>query len=144
MTAGTIFDRLEAPPAAKHLGWELVSVDAEAGRMRNRFRPRPEFLNPAGFVQGGFLVAMMDDTMGPTVVAHTHGRLFTSSIDIHAHFLRPVRLGPIEVEAEITRLGKQVAFLEAKLFDLDGKLCARATSSASLSEMAFQQKTEQP
>lgn len=144
MTAGTIFERLDAPPAAKHLGWELVSVDPEAGRMRNRFHRKAEFLNPAGFVQGGFLVAMMDDTMGPTVVAHTNGRLFTASIDIHAHFLRPVRLGPVEVEAEITRLGKQVAFLEAKLFDFEGKLCARATSSASLSEIAFAQKKEQP
>lgn len=138
MPPQSIFDQMKAPPAAAHLGWELVDIDAPRGWIKVRFQPKPDFLNPAGFVQGGFLIAMMDDAMGPAVVAHSEGKRYTSSIDIHAHFLRPVRLGPVTVEAEITRMGTQIAFLEAKLFDLKGKLCARATSSASLSDMAFE------
>lgn len=130
----SIFDTLAAPPAAAHLGWQLVEIDPARGWIKVRFQPKPEFLNPAGFVQGGFIVAMMDDTMGPAVLAHTDGKKLTSSIDLHAHFLRPVRLGPVTVEAEVTGMGARVAFIEAKLFDERGKLCARATSSASLSD----------
>lgn len=141
MPPKSIFDGLKAPPAAAHLGWELVDIDAPRGWIKVRFQPKQDFLNPAGFVQGGFLVAMMDDTMGPAVVAHSEGKRYTSSIDIHAHFLRPVPLGPVTVEAEITRMGTQIAFLEAKLYDLKDKLCARATSSASLSNMDFARAT---
>lgn len=129
----SIFDHLDAPACAGHLGWQLLEIDPAKGSIKVQFSPRPEFLNPAGYVQGGFIVAMMDDAMGPAVLAHTEGKKLTSSIDIHAHFLRPVRLGPVVVEAQVTRLGQQVAFIEAKLFDHQGKLCARATSSASLS-----------
>jgi uncharacterized protein (TIGR00369 family) len=129
----SIFDHLTAPACAVHLGWQLLEIDPAKGSIKVQFAPKPEFLNPAGYVQGGFIVAMMDDTMGPAVLAHTEGRKLTSSIDIHAHFLRPVRLGPVVVDAHVTRLGQQVAFIEAKLYDHQGKLCARATSSASLS-----------
>jgi uncharacterized protein (TIGR00369 family) len=120
------------PPAAAHLGWELLEIDAPRGWIKIGFQPKAEFLNPAGFVQGGFIVAMLDDSMGPAVLAHTEGKRLTSSIDLHAHFLRPVRLGPVTVEAQVTGMGQNVAFMESKLFDSRGKLCARATSSASL------------
>lgn len=128
----SIFDTFEAPPCGIHLGWQLLEIDPPKGSIKVQFAPKPEFLNPAGFVQGGFVIAMMDDAMGPAVFAHTEGAKLTSSIDIHAHFLRPVRLGPVVVEAQVTRLGQQIAFIEAKLYDHQGKLCARATSSASL------------
>jgi uncharacterized protein (TIGR00369 family) len=134
MAPASIFDRLEMPPAAALLGWELIEIDPPRGTIKVRFQAKPEFLNPAGYVQGGILVAMMDDTMGPAVLAHTEGKRLTSSIDIHSHFLRPVRQGVVTVEAEVTRLGTHIAFIEAKLYDHQGKLCARATSSASLSD----------
>jgi uncharacterized protein (TIGR00369 family) len=97
----SIFDHLTAPACAVHLGWQLLEIDPAKGSIKVQFAPKPEFLNPAGYVQGGFIVAMMDDTMGPAVLAHTEGRKLTSSIDIHAHFLRPVRLGPVVVDAHV-------------------------------------------
>ena len=39
------------------------------GQSSSRFTAREEFLNPAGQVQGGFLAAMLDDTLGPALVA---------------------------------------------------------------------------
>lgn len=47
-------------------------------------------------------------------------------------FLNPVKLGPVTTEATVTKLGRKVAFTEGLLFDSEGKLCVRATSSASL------------
>ena len=38
---------------------------------------RKSFCNPAGFVQGGILSAMLDDTMGPAVFVMTDGKLYT-------------------------------------------------------------------
>lgn len=124
-----------APPIAKLLGWKLLAHDAEKQWIRVGFDPKPEFLNPAGLIQGGILTAMLDDTFGPAVIVASQGTLYTSTIDLHTHFLRPVKLGPITTEAIVTKLGKKVAFTEGALFDADGNKCVRATSSASLGPM---------
>ncbi|MEZ6001919.1 PaaI family thioesterase [Hyphomonas sp.] len=124
-----------APPIAALLGWKLLEFDADKGWIKVGFEPKPDFLNPAGLVQGGMLVAMLDDTVGPAVIVASNGQAYTTTIDLHTHFLRPVKLGPITTEATVTRLGRSVAFTEARLFDSEGRLCARATSSASVGPM---------
>ncbi|WP_088344014.1 MULTISPECIES: PaaI family thioesterase [Rhodomicrobium] len=122
------------PPSAKLLGWRLISVDPEAGELEVGFEGKPEFLNPAGVVQGGILTAMLDDTMGPLILIMTKGRLFGATIELHTQFLHVVRPGPITVKARITQLGKRIAFVEGQLFNPEGQLAARATASASLIE----------
>ena len=61
--------RRDPPPAAVLLGWQLVAVDHESGTIEVSFTATEQMLNPMGNVQGGFLAAMLDDTMGPAVVA---------------------------------------------------------------------------
>ena len=61
--------RAAPPPAAILLGWELVAVDPGAGTIEVAFTASDQFLNPAGVIQGGFLAAMLDDTLGPALVA---------------------------------------------------------------------------
>lgn len=121
------------PPATvKLFGWRLIAADAEAGTIEVAFDGKPDFGNPAGFVQGGVLIAMMDDAAGPIVVMHSKGRVFPSSIDIHAHFLRPVRFGEIRVKARVVQIGRSVGFMTAELYDCRGKLCATGSISAAL------------
>src|ERR1700738_820823 len=63
---------LPMPPCAKTLGIEFAAIDGERGTAEVKFEAKPEFLNPAGTVQGGFLAAMLDDTMGPALTATLH------------------------------------------------------------------------
>ncbi|MAK62922.1 MAG: phenylacetic acid degradation protein [Ponticaulis sp.] len=127
-------DSPAAPEAAKHLGFELLDADVDRGWLRVKFTPRKEFLNPMGNVQGGFLIAMLDETMGPAVVVKSKGQYVSSSIDIATHFIRPVKLGTISTEAEVIRMGRSVAFMEGKLFDEKDRLCATASTSAMLTK----------
>lgn len=120
------FEGLPVPPAAKLLGTREPRFDREAGTLRLGFEAKPDFANPMGVVQGGFLTAMLDDTMGPLIFALT-GR-FGSTIDLNVSFLRPVKPGPVEVLARMIRQGRSVAFLEAEL-EAEGKIGARATAS---------------
>ncbi|MGF1461941.1 MAG: hypothetical protein ACFB2Z_02015, partial [Maricaulaceae bacterium] len=55
------------PPPASFmlLGGRFEAFDAEAGVLETSFVADPRFLNAGGVVQGGFLTAMVDDTMGP-------------------------------------------------------------------------------
>jgi uncharacterized protein (TIGR00369 family) len=94
------------------------------------------FANPAGFVQGGILSAMLDDTMGPAVLVMTEGKLFTSTITMTVNFLSPANPGKLIGEATVTQLGKTVAFVEGRLMAEDGTLLATASTSARLVETA--------
>jgi uncharacterized protein (TIGR00369 family) len=132
MPVPTALDGLPRPPCAELLGWELVEARPADGWIRMRFEGRQEFTNPAGFIQGGFLAAMLDDTMGPAMFVYSEGRLFTPTIEMHVSFLAPARPGPLYGEGQVVQAGKSIAFLEGKLMDLSGTVIARATASARL------------
>jgi uncharacterized protein (TIGR00369 family) len=132
----TALDNIAAPPSSKLLGWHLLDARPRDGWIRIGFDGKPEFCNPAGFVQGGILAAMLDDTMGPAVFTMTEGKLYTATITMTVNFLAPARPGPITGEATVTQLGKTVAFVEGRLMSADGTVLATATTSARLVETA--------
>jgi uncharacterized protein (TIGR00369 family) len=128
----SVFDAFPKPPCAELLGWALLELDAARGWIRIGFDAKPSFCNPAGFIQGGLLAAMLDDTMGPAALMMSEGRSFTSTIDMNVSFLAPAKPGPLFGEGTVIQLGKTVAFLQAELRDEAGTLIARATSSARM------------
>lgn len=132
----TALDRLTPPPSAQLLGWHLLDARPCKGWVRIGFEGRAQFCNPAGFVQGGILSAMLDDTMGPAVFVMTEGRLYTATITMNVNFLTPAKPGPIMGEAAVIQLGKTIAFMEGKLTAADGAVLATASASARLLDAA--------
>ena len=132
MTVATALDHLPTPPCAQLLGWRVLDARPADGWIRIGFEGRPEFCNPAGSIQGGFLAAMLDDTMGPAVFAHTEGALYTATIEMSVHYLAPAGVGPIIGEGQVVQLGKSVGFVEARLMNKDGLWLAKATASVRL------------
>jgi uncharacterized protein (TIGR00369 family) len=132
----TALDHLTLPPSSKLLGWRLLCARPDNGWVMIGFEGKSEFCNPAGFVQGGILSAMLDDTMGPAVFVMTEGRLYTATISLTVNFLAPAKPGPIVGEAEVTQLGKTVGFMAGRLTAEDGTLLATAVASARLVETA--------
>ena len=132
----TALDRLEAPPSSRLLGWHLLDARPDEGWIRIGFDGKQEFCNPAGFIQGGILSAMLDDTMGPAVFVMTDGWFHTATISMTVNFLAPAKVGSIVGEAKVTQLGKTVAFVESRLTAGDGTVLATATASARLVETA--------
>ena len=132
----TALDHLTPPPSSKLLGWHLIDARPEEGWVRIGFDGRKDFCNPAGFVQGGILSAMLDDTMGPAVFVMTDGKLYTATITMTVNFLAPAKPGRIVGEATVTQLGRTVAFVEGRLMSEDGTVLATASTSARLVETA--------
>src|SRR3546814_8059158 len=81
------------------------------------FVAKTEFTNPAGFVQGGLIAAMLDDTLGPAAYAMANGERMPSTIDLHVHYLRPVRPGRVTTKARVVSTGTRIAFLSGELLD---------------------------
>jgi uncharacterized protein (TIGR00369 family) len=126
----SIFDQFSKPPCAATLGWSLLNADEENGAVEIAFEGRSAFCNPAGNIQGGFLAAMLDDTLGPTVLVRTKGACYCATIDLNISFLAPAKPGRLVGHGRIVQLGKTVAFLEGELRDGHGAVVARATASA--------------
>ncbi len=128
--ADTIMDQFAMPPCARLLGWHMIEADPAQGRVKIGFDGKPEFCNPAGFIQGGLLAAMLDDTMGPAVLLHSNGAAYTATISMTVNFMAPARVGRLIGEARVSQVGKTIAFVEAKLTDDKGTVVATATSTA--------------
>lgn len=121
--------RLPPPQAARTLGIEIVGVDAAAGTIHTTFVGREEFTNPAGHIQGGFLAAMLDDTMGPALAATLAAGEFAPTLDLHVQFMSPAVPGKLSGSGRVVRRGGKVCFLAAELRQ-EGRLVASATATA--------------
>ena len=130
----TALDQITTPPSAKLLGFRLLDARPAEGWIKVGFDGKAEFLNPAGFVQGGILSAMLDDTMGPAVMVMTEGKFYTTTISLTVNFMAAAKPGPITAEAKVIQIGKTIAFMEGKLTAEDGTLLATATTTARLLE----------
>ena len=126
----SVFDQFPTPPCAATLGWTVLRSNEGDGSIEVSFDGSQAFCNPAGNIQGGFLAAMLDDTLGPTVLIKTKGAQYCATIDLNVSFLAPAKPGRLIGHGRIVQLGKTIAFLEGDLRDADGLVVARATASA--------------
>jgi len=121
---------VETPPAAALLGWKALTL--EPGHVRVRYTARPEFGNPQGAIQGGFLAAMLDDAMGPALFTTLSSEDFAPTIEMKVSFFRPARPGPLFAEGRVVHQTRSLAFLEGTLATEDGDLVATATATARI------------
>ena len=131
-TPPSVFDRFDLPAASSLLGWTLHAIDPQAGTIEIGFTADERFGNPQGFVQGGIIAAMLDDTHGPALFAHVDGRVFPVTIDCSISFIRAARYGRFTGKGRLVSMGKTIAFTEAELFDEQGDLIARGTFTSRL------------
>ena len=123
------------PPCARLLGWTLVSGEPGSGTITVRFEAKPEFTNPIGSIQGGFLAAMLDDTMGPALVTTLEKDEFAPTLELKVSFIRPAKPGPVIGTGRVVHRGGTVAFLEGELRSAEGQLLATATATARIMRM---------
>ena len=134
--AGPFWDavsgRQPLPPAAAMLGWGLSRVAPERGEIEVFFDASESFANAMGSIQGGFLAAMLDDTLGPALVATLPEGQFAPTLELKVSFLRPALPGRIIGTGRVVHRGGSIAFLAGELRDEAGALLATATATARI------------
>jgi uncharacterized protein (TIGR00369 family) len=118
------------PPCSDTLGMRLAEVDQDQKRIRMDFDVSPSFANPTGAIQGGFIAAMMDEAMSTCVIIASNVTMTAPTLEMKTSYLRRLMPGPAHVDAQILRMGRSAAFMEAECYDADGKLVAKATATA--------------
>jgi uncharacterized protein (TIGR00369 family) len=124
--------RAPMPTAARTLGWSLIEADPERGEIEVSFEATDDFLNPAGTVQGGFLTAMLDDTMGPALAATLDPGLFAATLELKVSFLRPAKPGRLVGRGRVVHSGGTIAFLSGELLDGSGRVVATGSATARI------------
>ena len=132
-----VHNRLPGPPSARFLGWRCVELDVARGTIAVEFAPKPECLNPAGGIAGGFIAHMLDATMGPGVAITLAPGQFPTTVEFKVCFLRPVRLGTVIGRARIVHRGEARVFAEGELRgvsmdDLRRGICASIACRAAI------------
>jgi acyl-coenzyme A thioesterase PaaI-like protein len=104
---------------------EFVEFNAEKNQLTIRFPLLESYLNPFNYVQGGFLAAAVDNTLGPLSVLVAPANLTRRLEMTYSH---PVTLevGSISVIGRLVRQeGRQLHFA-ADVLDGQGNRLARA------------------
>jgi len=120
------------PPCSDTLGVVIKELDKETGRVTVSFNAKPEFCNPHGTVQGGFLSAMLDEVCALAAVAKLDGHGLIATLESSTRYLSPAYPGKIKGTAEVLKLGKSTAFVEGQLYSEDGKLLAKMSTTSKV------------
>jgi uncharacterized protein (TIGR00369 family) len=117
------------PKCSDALSMRVESVCQAEGTAAFSFVAPDEWSNPQGTVQGGFLSAMLDDTMSVTGVAMANFSKIMPTLEFKVSFLRPGPVGKFSAIGKVKRLGKSIGFIEAELFDAEGRLVAKSSGT---------------
>ncbi len=126
----------DRPPMLETLDFMLVEV--ERGRAVFEGTPDRRHYNPIGSVHGGYAASLLDSACG--IAVHTQiaaGQGYTT-LDLNIAYHRGLsnRSGCVRAEGRIVSMGRRAAFAEASLFDGKGRLCASATSTLLILDLA--------
>jgi uncharacterized protein (TIGR00369 family) len=126
----TVEGRAPLPRAAATLGFELIAADVEHGTIEVAFAATEDFTTPLGEILGGFLAAMLYDTVGPALLATLEPGQFISTLDLKASFLRPAFPGRLVGRGRVVHRDGDIAFLEGVLTNPDEAVVATAAATA--------------
>ena len=128
--------RIQVPPNCD-LTLGLVCLDkSEPGRTVWQMLADERFANPAGIIQGGFLSALADSSMGAASVTWAKERkVFSSNVELKISFMGAVQVGStLTCTAQVISGGNRAAFAEADIVDENGRLVAKASSTYLLTQ----------
>jgi len=110
---------------------DFTLVEVEAGRAVFAGTPGLHAYNPIGMVHGGYAATLLDSACGCAVHASLSPTQVYTTLELKVAYHKAVTkdTGLVRAEGRVVTLGRRVAFAEAKLTDVNGKLYASATST---------------
>lgn len=118
--------------SAFHRAFGLEILDADRGAVELGWQARPEHLNLQGLVHGGVLATLLDTAMGLAVRTGLESGRRHVTVEMGVHYVRPAHPGPVRARGRTTRVGREIAFAEAEVVDVEGRVLARATGTFSV------------
>jgi len=96
----------EINPFLGFMGIRYESI--KEGYARFRMTIRPEYLQGAGLVQGGVMVAMADESIAHAIMPLLKENEGLTTVELKSNFLAPVKEGDLIAEATVFKKGKSI------------------------------------
>ena len=128
-------DRFDDAPISKLLGFHVLPAtdeDKETGRAIVELDIDSRLNNPMGRVLGGVLAALSDAAMGIAFGRTLDPTQDFSTIDLHIHFMRPVRGKKLIAKGEMIQRGLRIGFVRCMITDDRGKEVASSSCSCTV------------
>jgi acyl-CoA thioesterase len=114
-------------------GFHVTAWNPALKQVTAAFNVKREYCHTNGTIaQGGFITAWLDAAMAHAVLHDSDHAFNVASLEIKVSFLERVGPGSGIVHGRVVRRGKRVAFMEGDLYNPDGQLAAKATSTGML------------
>ena len=126
-TLKTLLLSAPKPKCADLIPFKIIQCDKERGYVKVEFEEQPAFGNLFGYIQGGFLSAMMEVPVSLAGLLKTGAWLLT--IEMKTSYLAPAKIGPCIAEGQVLRSGQKIVFVEGRMWDNDGKLTVHVTAT---------------
>src|SRR5688500_16991364 len=107
-------------PFARHLGFELTML--EGGESEIHYTAKPEHLNTFDVTHGGACMTLLDITMAAAARSQTP-EMGVVTIEMKTSFMQP-SVGPLHARGKLLHRTATMAFVEAKIFDEQERVCA--------------------
>lgn len=124
-------DQTKFPPCSRALGFEFIDFSVEEGWLDAAFNPSPEFTNPMGCIQGGFVCAMLDDVMSLAAVVSQRFEIVVLTLQMNISYMAPTPVERILARGEALKVGRSSVFMSGALRDEGGTVLATATATAT-------------
>jgi uncharacterized protein (TIGR00369 family) len=126
-------DRFATAPISQLIGFHVEP--GEAGEAVVQLAVDDRLHNPMGRVHGGVLAALSDAAMGIAFGRTLDAGQDFATIDLHVHFMRPVRGKQLTATARVQQRGLRIGFVECNIVDDRQRLIASATCSCTVSDL---------
>jgi acyl-CoA thioesterase len=84
----------------------IALEELQEGYARFRMPIRPEYMQGAGFMQGGVIVAMADEAIAHAIMTVIKPDTGITTIELKSNFLAPVREGDLIAGARVFKKGR--------------------------------------
>jgi len=138
MTIQHARDFLRRVPFNTLLGMRLRSVHRDGITIECELRD--ELRNSAGAAHGGVAAAMADAAVGIAIQLHFGGKRRITTVEMKINYLEAVARGEVVAEAELVRLGRNLAVVDCDLFDHTRRIVAKALMTFAIISRGRKQK----
>src|ERR1700736_283343 len=104
-------------------------AEAEPGRVVLELETGPQHRHGGGVVQGGVITQIADAAMGMSLATLQEDQVWNTTIELKINFIWPVFSGRISAVVRVVEMKQSLMFGEADVFDEQGRLLARASST---------------
>jgi len=112
---------------AKHMG--MRSLSGGDGTMELEMDSDERHFNPLGTVHGGVFCDLSDACMGLAFATTLEpGESFTT-VELKINYLKPAWKTALRAKAQVVKRGRTLGLIDCDVFDGDGALLARASST---------------